>query len=354
MFTDRDQIEASLRSAGVSAARAAEFAVKAKPSVWLETALPADNERFPLGTTKIGGRPDLPAGTEWPFRPSYPDASDRIAEIAAASQRIRAGNEEALADGSPYASPRDQIEARAKEMTDEAAPVAEGRPLAFIAQFDLAEIHVVQPLDADIPVTGRLLFFFDAQQQPWGFRPGDAAGWKVLYDTTTPAALVRATPPPSPGPPGMVAGFRALRCRGRTALSPVPEDEVTLPRLARSDPDHAALASWYEDLNSDLLDRTDWRAHQAGGHPDQIQGGMQLECQLVSNGIDRGGDRPGDRTEIARLAEGAEDWLLLMQIDSDDRNGMLWGDSGMLYVWIRRDDLRARRFDRSWVILQCL
>ncbi len=36
-----------------------------------------------------------------------------------------------------------------------------------------------------------------------------------------------------------------------------------------------------------------------------------------------------------------------MQIDSDDRNGMLWGDSGMLYVWIRRDDLRTRRFDRA-------
>jgi uncharacterized protein YwqG len=32
---------------------------------------------------------------------------------------------------------------------------------------------------------------------------------------------------------------------------------------------------------------------------------------------------------------------------------MMWGDLGMLYYWIREEDLAARRFDRVWGISQC-
>jgi uncharacterized protein YwqG len=32
---------------------------------------------------------------------------------------------------------------------------------------------------------------------------------------------------------------------------------------------------------------------------------------------------------------------------------MGWGDEGQLYLWMRRDDLRARRFDRARLVLQC-
>ena len=31
----------------------------------------------------------------------------------------------------------------------------------------------------------------------------------------------------------------------------------------------------------------------------------------------------------------------------------MWGDVGRLYFWIRDADLRARRFDATWLILQC-
>jgi uncharacterized protein YwqG len=40
-------------------------------------------------------------------------------------------------------------------------------------------------------------------------------------------------------------------------------------------------------------------------------------------------------------------------VDSDDAAGTMWGDSGMLYYWIRDDDLAARRFDRAWCVMQC-
>jgi uncharacterized protein YwqG len=32
---------------------------------------------------------------------------------------------------------------------------------------------------------------------------------------------------------------------------------------------------------------------------------------------------------------------------------IVWGDFGMLYFWIRRNDLVDRRFDRCWMALQC-
>ncbi len=43
----------------------------------------------------------------------------------------------------------------------------------------------------------------------------------------------------------------------------------------------------------------------------------------------------------------------MLQVDSDDEAGMMWGDAGMLYYWIRDDDLAARRFDRAWCVMQC-
>ena len=93
--------------------------------------------------------------------------------------------------------------------------------------------------------------------------------------------------------------------------------------------------------------------HKLLGHPNVIQNDMELECQLVSNGV-YCGDSEGYRSkEAAALSPGAADWMLLLQIDSDDDTGMMWGDAGMLYFWIRRQDLAARAFDRVWMILQC-
>lgn len=109
----------------------------------------------------------------------------------------------------------------------------------------------------------------------------------------------------------------------------------------------SALQAWKDsqDLNAGSV-------HRLLGHPDQIQGDMMLECQLASNGINVGGRRVRDETERA-LEVGARDWRLLLQIDSDDRSGMMWGDVGRLYYWIRANDLREGRWDRVWMVLQC-
>jgi len=78
-----------------------------------------------------------------------------------------------------------------------------------------------------------------------------------------------------------------------------------------------------------------------------------LECQLTANGVDTGGPAgyQGDRVEALRA--GAADWQLLLQVDSDEASGWMFGDIGRLYVCIRRQDLAELRFDRCWTVLQC-
>ena len=69
MFTSEDQIAAAIIAEGLEAQDAQRIAKQARPCVWLETNSVGDEAQIPLGATKIGGRPDLPAGQDWPVRP---------------------------------------------------------------------------------------------------------------------------------------------------------------------------------------------------------------------------------------------------------------------------------------------
>ena len=39
--------------------------------------------------------------------------------------------------------------------------------------------------------------------------------------------------------------------------------------------------------------------------------------------------------------------------DIADELGLMFGDCGSIYFYIREEDLQACRFDRVWLILQC-
>jgi uncharacterized protein YwqG len=92
--------------------------------------------------------------------------------------------------------------------------------------------------------------------------------------------------------------------------------------------------------------------HRLGGYPDPVQGDMQLECQLVSHGIFCGNSTGYADPRRKELESGATDWILLLQVDSDDAIEWSWADGGRLYFWIRRQDLANRRFDAVRAILQ--
>jgi uncharacterized protein YwqG len=207
----------------------------------------------------------------------------------------------------------------------------DGRPLDVLATLDLDELPDRGPLPA-----GRLVFFYDTEGQPWGFEPSDGDGHAVLHVPPGVATEQRGTPGPY----------------APRAVTFVPE--LTVPSEAPDwFPEEREDA--YFDLQQALLERhagaEDRPIHRIGGHPDAIQAdAMQLEAQLVTNGVTWGDDDPRE----AALAPGAVDWRLLLQLESElAPQEVLWGDAGRIYFWARESDLRAGRFDATWLILQC-
>lgn len=51
-------------------------------------------------------------------------------------------------------------------------PRKNNKPLGFIAQLDLEEVNPSRCIEW-LPDTGRLLFFYDLEEWPWGFDPND-------------------------------------------------------------------------------------------------------------------------------------------------------------------------------------
>ncbi len=87
-------------------------------------------------------------------------------------------------------------------------------------------------------------------------------------------------------------------------------------------------------------------AHQIGGYPELVQNDtMELECEIIASG--RGRYFSPENMDAARA-----DWRLLLQLDTDYDAGMMWGDCGTIYFWIREQDARARDFSKVWMILQ--
>ncbi|MDR2512739.1 MAG: DUF1963 domain-containing protein [Puniceicoccales bacterium] len=46
-------------------------------------------------------------------------------------------------------------------------------------------------------------------------------------------------------------------------------------------------------------------------------------------------------------------WKLLLQLDSDDDTGWMWGDVGTVYFRIREQDARKADFSKVWMVFQC-
>ncbi len=137
------------------------------------------------------------------------------------------------------------------------------------------------------------------------------------------------------------------------------ECEWTLPTIFESKNDD--FEYWrteeYEELLSRLCEGSSndsRQIHRAGGHPQEVQCDIRLECQLVTNGIYCGNPSGYKDPRRAELEKGALDWRLLVQFDSDeDKLGWMWGDVGRVYFWARQQDIDATDFNNSWAILQC-
>jgi hypothetical protein len=215
----------------------------------------------------------------------------------------------------------------------------DGTPLAVLAQVDCDQLNAA--LGRDVLPAGTLLtFFYDAaEQRGWGYDLGDRQYWRVH-------AAEAASAVPVVAPEGVPSGA-AVGCGLRRVLT-IPE---------RWEPAVQGLRDAGRGAVNRLYDRVGAPGkapvHRMFGWPEPVQGPMQLECELAAHGVPPGSPEAHRGPLVERLRAGAADWVLLLQVDSDAAAGWMWGDTGTLYYWIRRQDLAAGDFSRVWGIGQC-
>jgi uncharacterized protein YwqG len=204
------------------------------------------------------------------------------------------------------------------------------RPLSFIAQFDCRELQRFEA-GAVLPHEGLLSFFYDAQEQPWGYDPADAGGARVLHDPAS-ARFSRRTYPREIAakvlhtyhPPEL---FQTKRLEFYEILTFPYHD---LHHAANGWQDHGVPSTVRFAVEPGEVERAKALyepgigncAHQIFGYPTEIQNPMELECQLVTHGVNTGNYYPPEA--VMRWGAGAAAWRLLLQIDSAD--DMMWGD----------------------------
>ena len=242
------------------------------------------------GRSKIGGRPDLPAGLAW--------------------------------------------------------PEPQGKPLPFFAQLALDELAPFEEQGL-LPKDGWLVFFA-APSEFFRMDLDESWDWKVLHLPAGSELVPRELPAAIP------ANDRYAECGLEISL------EDSLPGLESPLGKSLGLASGpatdaYEALQLALAggeDQTGKRyvhhaIHRVLGWPDAVQADPLWESESAVTPL-----KPGGAERSAKVARGVADWVLLLQVDSDNHPNTEFGDMGRVYFSIRKQDLAARAFDETWCVLQ--
>ena len=213
-----------------------------------------------------------------------------------------------------------------------------GKPLSFIAQINFKEIKSFDTDDL-LPANGILYFFYSAEQEAWGFDPKDSDKFMVYYNPGNENTDRREFPVNLPE----YSRFNECKLDFKTTVSlPGWEHEFVTETLSGKEIDQ------YLNLPQDNI------INKMLGYANTIQNEMGLECQLVTNGLYCGDASGYNDPKAKELKKGAYNWILLLQIDSEDvKTGMMWGDVGRLYFWIKKEDLKNKDFNKTWMILQC-
>jgi uncharacterized protein YwqG len=216
---------------------------------------------------------------------------------------------------------------------------SKGRPLEFLLQIHLEDLEEFSEISSLLPKRGVLLFFYNSVDQPWGYDPNDADSWRVYYFPDVEELVETEAPEDS-----------------EETLDSIHiswSEELSYPDTASEDTETLAEdeVEQYETFLEDHYQSEP--THRLLGYPQFVQGDWRVECQLASSGIYCGDDSPEIARERERQLEQSKSWILLLQLDSDDELGYMWGDGGRIYFCIRKEDLAAVDFSRCWVVLQC-
>ncbi|WHY79791.1 YwqG family protein [Neobacillus sp. WH10] len=216
--------------------------------------------------------------------------------------------------------------------------------LTFLAQINLDEAKSFD-VDNILPEKGVLYFFYDIIEQPWGFDKEDNGCFKILYFDGENSELTRSNYPEITDEYFPLQSFKMEFFQHHT----LPEDPECLD-LDEEETDN------YWDFRSQVMQPYDehenaFPAHYMLGEPFNIQNDVFEEIIYYGNEDKYGPD--GWKKNELEISAKSNELVLLFQIDSDDDLDVMWGDAGMLYFCINKNDLQAKQFDKVEFILQC-
>jgi uncharacterized protein YwqG len=219
--------------------------------------------------------------------------------------------------------------------------------LRFFAQINLSEVAKAGALDVGLPDSGLLSFFADF---------GGEGGIIGLYKDEQEGCRVVFTP-------------HGTRLDRRRSSIPVVTPGALLPVAAWTWPSDPPEGVELPDDEFDALDELDqsyertlsarlpggWSLagrHQIGGEARHIQHPVEEEVvQALAGCWNRTGRYDRDRWE--EVKDQVADWRLVMQLDSDDELGLMWGDVGTLYWAATRSDIAQGAWSGAMFNFQC-
>ena len=221
------------------------------------------------------------------------------------------------------------------------------RPLSFLCQINLSDVKQYDQ-DGLLPRKGLLHFFYDCEAFRWGFDPEDKGCARVFYFENTDGFA------PMAWPEGIEEDYivpeMPVRFSNRKSYPRFEELEI----YSNMDCDFEDYDEVLEKMGVDL----DAEDHKLLGYADIIQNEMLTECERASRGLYSGDPESYQNTpedEAVAIRQSAKDWQLLLQLSTLEKDGweLMWGDCGMLYFYIKKQDLVQKRFENAWFSLQC-
>ncbi|WP_425396605.1 DUF1963 domain-containing protein [Aeoliella sp.] len=201
-------------------------------------------------------------------------------------------------------------------------PTKKGYPLNFVGQLNCSELDLI-PIE-----NGRLLFFYDLRH--WGYSPKDLGHAVVLHQQGN--NQLEASDLPSCQVKRLFGWLKStVQPKVYERVNVTIRPERSYPPWMRNSIEFAD--SGYEEAYAEFCAEV-CPEIQFGGNPYPIQNDdMERDC-------------------VAAFDYGQpEDWRLLLQLF--EVGDMMWGDAGVLYWFIHKDDLRSGRLDRVWMVTQC-
>ena len=263
-----------------------------------------NKEKLLKGTSKIGGKPDLPKDFQWFYY-----------------------------NGEDYKK------------------IVENRPLSFLMQINCEEVHKYDK-ESLLPEKGMLYFFYELFTMTWGFSPQDRGSAKVFYYDGEIEDLVSADFPEDMEKDCIIPESKI----NFESMNDYPIDFLDYYDPDDSDEEMDRKEKEFEKELDELGYKAD--TTKLLGHPELIQGEYWEECEGVAGKNIYYGSAPikyGSDEVKKSIKENAKDWILLMQVSELEIGdyGLYFGDSGKIYFNIRKEDLKNKNFDNVWLILQC-